>query len=582
MTKHTFSSFLLVLILSILTFSCENHERYSERMDAIRRMGDTVPMRAMKSLDTLCAEMEGAGEHDQQLLALLRVRLQDKADMIPESDLQIKPVMEYFEEKGNNREKQEAYYYAASVYRDLRDYPSAITYFQKSLDYGQEGQGDSLLMRNAYSQLNLVYSRSRNFREALWAAEKELEIAKALNLVDAITIKEIARGYYYINKKAKAKQYCKRALNMMKVRKDDYRDLNELSDIILLACQLKDAETAGKGLQLMEINAVNCHPHTLSLLYADYNMLLNNEETALRYYRECLEDSLPLEVKHDAAYCLFRICRKRGNDAEASMWAEKQLTFADSLIKINNTEESRKAHNQYLYNRERIQEQKEQQRTSRMQNVLLLCIIGACAAIILAIIGVWLTRMMYGRKERRHYESIRQMNKRMQREKKEIEKRESNIRATIAEKEREFSALMSQLQEAEKEEASLRQKLEEKELLNKRLLQQQSKSVFFGSTEEIVKAVATAANGKYVLTENDWEKLTSAIDNLYPNFMKTIILQHPQATTDMKRFFRLIKIGLNSTQIQNLTKASRTTVWRWTKKYEEIVGELATEDTEGE
>ncbi|MBR4921953.1 MAG: hypothetical protein IKZ62_11670, partial [Prevotella sp.] len=55
------------------------------------------------------------------------------------SDLMIKKLMSYFEDKGSLNEKQEVFYYAGSVYRDLQDTPRALEYFLKSLDYVMQG-----------------------------------------------------------------------------------------------------------------------------------------------------------------------------------------------------------------------------------------------------------------------------------------------------------------------------------------------------------------------------------------------------------------------------------------------------------
>lgn len=62
---------------------------------------------------------------------MARLRVQDKAYIAATSDIVAKQLVTYFEKNGTALEKQEAYFYAGSVYRDLQDTPRALKYFSK-------------------------------------------------------------------------------------------------------------------------------------------------------------------------------------------------------------------------------------------------------------------------------------------------------------------------------------------------------------------------------------------------------------------------------------------------------------------
>ena len=110
---------------------------------------------------------------------MLHIRLNDKADNMPSSDLMIKRLVGYFEDKGSIFEKQEVAYYAGSVYRDLQDTPRSLEFFLKSIEYANTGNGcDSIMLRNAYSNLAYLYYKVQNYNDALIMAQKELEISK--------------------------------------------------------------------------------------------------------------------------------------------------------------------------------------------------------------------------------------------------------------------------------------------------------------------------------------------------------------------------------------------------------------------
>lgn len=595
-------TFLLLALLQILA-SCTENKYCAERMDAIRRMGDTVPMRAMKSLDTLCVEMEGADMHDRQLLALLRVRLQDKADMIPESDLQIKPVMEYFEEKGNDREKQEAYYYAASVYRDLRDTPAAITYFQKSLEHGRKAQGDSLLMRNAYSQLNKAYYITGNYDEALKAAEEELKIAKRMNLVDAITMIELGRGYLDMNRHDDARKAIRKALELQEKRMGTPQCAGELCSTMLVLLDTDEKELMEKCKAMLDRAMGAKRQSGAEYVYARYYSKKAMGDSAIHYFKQCFADSINLDVKACAARELLKAYHRTGNYGEASLWGTRYLEYAKEIDQINNREKSLRAHNQYIYNRDRIRELEERQSTERLQRTMLIATGVACLAIIVVIVGMWLVRRHYKNLNSELWESVRKTREETTRKRHELEqmvrmaKTEqekgeaalqgitaelSATREALSEKEGELLHLKDDIAKMQEAECTLKKELEKKKLLSERLVQQQNKSAFLGSAKEVVRAVTAAAAGKYNMQEADWERLLSAVKTLYPDFAKAAYQQYPQTKSDQARFFCLLHIGLNNGQIRNLMEIPRTSLWRWTKKYEEIVGELAAEDTEGE
>ena len=121
-----------------LLFSCSDNHAL-EDIETIKTVGDENPEKALVMLDSLEIEIRDKSDYVKNKYDLLRIRLNDKAYNLPTSDLMIKKLMSYFEDKGSLNEKQEVFYYAGSVYRDLQDTPRALEYFLKSLDYVMQG-----------------------------------------------------------------------------------------------------------------------------------------------------------------------------------------------------------------------------------------------------------------------------------------------------------------------------------------------------------------------------------------------------------------------------------------------------------
>lgn len=187
--KYTIATTIIcVCLLALSLTACTDSSMMERRLEEIEAAGDTCPTAALASYDSLKGDMAASTEHIRNRYALLGVRLRDKADMKPKSDSCIMYLVDYFEKNGTNRERQEAYYYAGSVYRDLQDAPRALKYFRKSADCTESGEVDSLLLRNCHSQLYGLYFSVQDYRNALLSAERECKIGKDIGMQDDISL----------------------------------------------------------------------------------------------------------------------------------------------------------------------------------------------------------------------------------------------------------------------------------------------------------------------------------------------------------------------------------------------------------
>ena len=151
-----------------------------KQLENIKLVGDRNPQKAMRMLDSVKIEEKSWTEHARMKCSLLDIRLHDKAYMPATSDLKIKPIVAYFRQHGNNTERQEAYYYAGSTYRDLKNYPQAITYFLQSKDLCIKDQDfDSVMLRNTYSNLDWLYYKVQDYKNSTIMSEKEYDLNSA-------------------------------------------------------------------------------------------------------------------------------------------------------------------------------------------------------------------------------------------------------------------------------------------------------------------------------------------------------------------------------------------------------------------
>ncbi len=155
------------LFFILLMASCSN-DGIMEKMEQIKTFGNGNPEMALTMLDSLELDVRDKGEYVRNKYDLLRIRLNDKANHMPSSDMMIKKLVAYFEEKGSVPEKQEVYYYAGSIYRDLQDTPRALENFFKSLDYAIDHpkECDPIMLRNTYSNLHYLFYMVKDYPDA--------------------------------------------------------------------------------------------------------------------------------------------------------------------------------------------------------------------------------------------------------------------------------------------------------------------------------------------------------------------------------------------------------------------------------
>lgn len=182
-----------------------------DKMEHIKMVGNDHPKQALAMLDSLEQEARRGSVYAQKKYDLLHIRLSDKANILPKSDAKIKELVEYFGKKGSDQEKQEVYYYAGSVYRDLQDCPRALEYFYKSTDFAiGHPDCDSIMLRNTYSNLNFLQYRVQNYKEALAMSKEELRISKELGTEDVVDHMHVGAAYKATgNAKEAVKEYDK-------------------------------------------------------------------------------------------------------------------------------------------------------------------------------------------------------------------------------------------------------------------------------------------------------------------------------------------------------------------------------------
>ena len=525
---------LYVFLLSLL--SC-GRSRYIDTLDNIKRVGDSNPDTALLMLDSLAEGVRGESEYVRNKYELLKIRLCDKAYRTATSDVAIRNLMGYFGDKGSSLEKQEVYYYAGSVYRDLCDTPRALEYFLKSLDYAQSGMVyDTVMLRNTYSNLNDLYYNVQDYGNAALMARKELEVCWLLGSDRLIPYLHLCSSYIGLDSLSLASAANDSAFNIIRASSVHERNNDDLVYVLYYYSMLNNKRMASLCHTMIMKDSLICSGFLPSLFFAYYYDCVEKKDSAIAYCEKALELSKSLEERYDATKLLFALNKSNGDDKTACRLAYSYMQLSDSLDFGKRQEKAAQINNQHKYyidkNRERmLNEQKEKYRRT-LYLVSFIAIMLLCLGYVIHI-----TR------RNRQLNKILSLNVEIER----VSLQEKNLRDELARKESELNERMAQ---------------------NKTLVRLLHQSELTDKAEEVIESIRQASNGEKTMSQSDWDQLFTAVNTLYPDFKEQMVNKCDALTEQQIQFCYLLRIGLSNVQIKNITNLSRVTVWRWMKKFE--------------
>ena len=544
------------ILVILLNTSCTNHcnEWLMYKLDEIKAMGDTLPKVAIQRLDSIKPLFEKESEYMRNKLMLLDIRLHDKAYITHTSIKPIKDVCRYFEENGTPAEVQEVYYYMASVYRDLNDYPNAVTCFLKSAQVAENNSDiDGALWECAYSQLSYLYNQQFNYSNALDAAIKALDIAEKFQTVNERTYMSVSSNYNEIADTIQTIKYADLALQLIETKGICSRNADLVASAIGKYSVYGCREKAERCYWLLAQLPKKARPFNYLTNISDYLERFVSADSAAITMSELYATTNSIESKYDAARWLARYYTGKGEYEKAAGYAIKFIDANEAVIDKRNFEHTTNANNFYQYRRDKEEEMAIMEKAARDRFNLLL----GFSTFIVAILVI--TVIYYNKKQR--------------------------LIGTILEKDNNIKEIKLFLQEKEKElesicsaKARLAEQLENSESDFKMLIAQNREltrltimSNISCDANDIIEKAKKASKGKYHLNDEEWKELLGAIDRLYPEFTYEVQANFKRISEPVLRVCYLLKIGMSAPQIVNLTGYPRQTVFDRIKRIKSTI-----------
>lgn len=516
----------------LLTIACQSQEgELLKRFEDIKELGNSDPQLALVRLDSLSFNRDDLSTYALSKYELLKVRLSDKADIMPSSDKVVKELVTFFDAHGTEVERQEAHYYAGSVYRDLQDTPRALEHFLKSMYIAEKSDArDSLLLRNTFSNLCYLFDGVCDNTNCLLYAKRECELSADLGILNAICIQHLADAYMSTDSIKQALDNMDLLLQLQK--KDPNREilflmLHDYSFLKKLdkasECKLLVDSIAGTELSAMTAQEIN--------RLGSFYWLTNNLDKAKECYDSVLIMDGPLVEQYDAARKLIVICNWIGEKEQACRYATRFVQLCDTLNMGHNQQMAATVNNIYKYQRDKDEEQRVYDESQRNQRLA----IGSVACIILLVIIGILVHVIHKNK---HLQKVLML-----------------------------TGELSSIKDAQKKLLIKVEQLKQQNENYDRLLHQvklQSKS------SDIFNSLQQATIGLHKMNPDEWQQFYQVVDQQYPDFKKKMLAHLGSFSEKQMQFCYLLRMGFNKPEIENITDLTHVTVWRWEKKFDWI------------
>ena len=549
---------LLIIVLSLLTFSCQNgkHSEPSllDRIAQLKALGDSAPQEALKQLGTLEPLAQKGDAYERQKFLLLQARLRDKAYMMPYSADTMLAVVSYFEQEGTKRDKAEAYYYLASNFRDLEDYPQAIANFLKAMDVAEnDKECDVTLLNYTYSQLSYLYRVELNPAAATAIAKKSLALVTSQGSADPIDYMDVATSCFHEGDTLEGMEYAEKAMEKIAHDRSATRYADVVTELLRFYSVQRDRERAKRCLEMLHGVPAEKRPSNYFSGMANYYELFGPQDSAVALYEYLCEHDKTPSMRSYSARHLMHYYRKVGNYERSSFYAQAYQNAQNEIWEKRQMENSAKANGEWVYKKNDA----EIQATKNRLRTIVYWIAGGTAAIVLTVGGI--------------YFSYRR------RKEKELQSKEEEIEALRQILARHTEGMTEMQQPATRGNGKTPgPRIQEREYAHKvqilldRMLEERHSEADRVVVEKFRKA---AQHKRYQVAEADWLPFMACIDRMYPEFRNDIKQALPHAKPGMLRVCYLLKAGFTNPEIVHITEESRQTISNRSKKIREKMGE---------
>lgn len=397
----------IYLVLLFVLIACESRTSLARMFDSIDSLASSQhPQKALEALDNISPMYASMDKGERMKYEFLYVKAKAKNYESIAHDSVIVDLADYYHNKGNDKEKMEAYYILGIYYKQKGDAPRALVSFSKSLQYADSARNirDMMLV---HGMLQEVYEEGGMYTDA----RREMKLAanyglKCKDTLAALIYKEFEPWYYlqirdFDSVEIAANRIYKRSTQVKYGRPNTL----VLSYSVLSQLEKKNWKKAKRYMDIYERNFADPTVNTKgrsAILYdykAKYYAGIGKLDSALHFIHlqqrnRCLNNSEQVFRNYMNVYCamgkvdsvnkyanLFCLCN---DSAKANLYAER-VTQIKSM---------------YDYTQQQEEAFRQRSKSHRLMAALMLvALLGVIVALSLV--------MLISRNRRRHAEAMR-------------------------------------------------------------------------------------------------------------------------------------------------------------------------------
>lgn len=505
--KNQCALIVAVAATCLLFFSCREN-RFPRSLVEADSLAETNPDSAVKYIRTLRKKVSNYSKREDFFYELVRVKADDKAYIEHGlKDTVMVDAATYFESTGPDSLAAVAWYYAGSVFRDLKNEPQALDYYQRAQNIMPANMSPKFKSR-LYGQMGLLFLRQDLYANARDMMKRALsyDIQNKDTMEMVYSYSDLSSIYEYMGKKDSCKIYLKKAYKLALASNNNY-----IQSLIYdeLALNYYEGKKYNEALAIANKYVINgeqdkvYHQKILCMIQLERNQL----DSVRVYCNSFIKESQQTSDKAFGYYMLGQADVLEGNVKRAAYFFREYRLYNDLAIKEKSTELIARMNSVYNY-------QKEQKKVIHLEWERKL-IYAFCGSGVLGII--FLIFVFY------------------------MKSKDNKQRIKIV------SLQLEQLKmkTAEYEKKSIVEKNEEKDEIY-------NSPIFKRMTD-----VAQHGQDKLAITEEEWTDFEDLINKVYPKFSSKLRTLYELSEIEL-HVSLLIKAGFKPKDISNIVNRSQS------------------------
>lgn len=546
-----YSVFFTLLYILV---GCTENRVQMQRLQVIDSLMEAHPQAAYDSLcrfDSL--EMGNASRKVVMKQRLLMAKAQNKLYLSMPTDSIFQEVVDYYDSKGSDNEKMQAYYLMGCVFRDQKDAPKAMMSYKKAIECADtlRKECDYKVLFGIYGQMADIYRYQYLHKQSIECYKKySYYAAKANNMASYIQGFElIASEYYALGDTLKAVEQIKKGYRQYKahgMRQDAALMLSTLIYVCLQRAQYQQAHyymdiyEKESGLFDKNNNILTGREHYYKAK-GMYFLGINRIDSAEYYYRKLGRYGFRYETAQ-GLLAIYRICLNSDSIKKYSVLCEQEM---DKIL--NGTQANAVVQAASLYDYSRLQQKINKEKLSKVRNKYLAILF----VFILSLVFIILVRH-YKRIKRKMAEELNKANKdyvmiaqKMKKACEDLKMLQVDKEAFIQQKQEEVSSLQ----------ATLHKYKEKYDLLD---LADKNNALLASDVVVRFKEMATQKRNGKKAQENDWQELRLIFQQKLPLLFEK--MRTSKLSPQELKVCMLVYLTMDNTEVATLIDTTTKTV----------------------